>query len=56
MMGFCDRGNGCLVWGIAQLSEDQLASQDGLFCMQLVVKSSWFNYLKYVFKNLVAPT
>jgi hypothetical protein len=40
VMSFCDHGNGCLVRGIAQLSEDRLASQDGLFCMHLVVKGS----------------
>jgi hypothetical protein len=41
VMSFCDRGNGCLVRGIIGLSEDRLVSQDGLFYMHLLVKSSY---------------
>lgn len=55
VMSFCDHGHGCLLRGIALLSEDQLASQDGLFWMQLVVKGNQFNDLKPVFKNFIAP-
>jgi hypothetical protein len=40
VMSFCEHGNGYFVRGVAQLSEDRLASQDGLFCMQLVIKGS----------------
>jgi len=54
-MSFCDHGRGCLVRGIALPFEDQLASQDGLFWMQLVVKGNQFNDLKHVFKNFIAP-
>jgi hypothetical protein len=56
VVSFCDHGNGCLVRGIAQLSEDRLASQDGLFHVQLVVKGSQFNDLNHEFKNSIAPT